>query len=120
MPPFTVNKDVYKTNNGVGAPKWAHRIISQPQQFQPMFNIRCNEVQTLNMVKLGERIIVTKRQALLRKMESAGRLNVFAPSLKSFVVATNFISRSESRDRDWSNARHVMCKNKQCCPVSPL
>ena len=27
------------------------------------------------------------------------------------------ISRSELRDRDWFNARHVMCKNKQCCPV---
>jgi len=27
------------------------------------------------------------------------------------------ISRSELRDRDWSNTRHVMCKNIQCCPV---
>ena len=28
------------------------------------------------------------------------------------------ISRSELRDRDWSNARQVMCKNIQCCPSS--
>ena len=27
------------------------------------------------------------------------------------------ISQSELSDRDWSNARHVMCKNKQCCLV---
>jgi len=33
-------------------------------------------------------------------------------------VATIVISRSELRDRDWFNARHMMCKNKQCCPVS--
>jgi len=30
------------------------------------------------------------------------------------------ISRSELRDRDWSSARHVMFKNKQCCPVSSV
>ena len=28
------------------------------------------------------------------------------------------ISRTELRDRDWSNVSHVMCKNKQCCPVA--
>jgi len=32
-------------------------------------------------------------------------------------VLNQQLSRSELRDRDWSNARHVMCKSKQCRPV---
>jgi len=37
-------------------------------------------------------------------------------SPKLYIV----ISRSDLRNCDWSNAHHMMCKNKQCCPVSSV
>ena len=36
------------------------------------------------------------------------------------VTANIVISRFELCDRDWSNVHHLMCKNKQCCPVSSV
>jgi len=37
-----------------------------------------------------------------------------------WIITAIVKSQSELRDRVWSNARHVTCKNIQCCPVSSV
>ena len=57
---------------------------------------------------------------MLAHCRKAAGVNV---ATKESVIGCNWasfsfvMSRSESRDHDWSNTHHVMCKNKQCCLV---
>ena len=48
---------------------------------------------------------------------SASNTFSLLPSCKTLIIV---IPRSELRDHDWSNARHMMCKNKQCYLVSSV
>jgi len=64
----------------------------------------------------------------LVKLETQRWLNCifqFAPPrpwlCSSSTVKLPFVlSRSELSDSDWSNVCHVICENKECCPVSSV